>query len=150
MAYDIVGDADDDAALLQSLAGDDTDSPKQLKASSLAKGFAGCAAISLGAVLGATAIATFNLNMQMRPDRLIIPDAVAPSVNVLDWRVGAISLNASADSACGDAFRKDAVAELRGVVSATPSLPIKVTLENNTAVAVNTIKLCIIGPIKRV
>lgn len=122
----------------------------RLNAKDLPIGYAGAPLGSLAAAVGAVTTLTFDLNMLLRPDVLILENAVAPSVLVNDIKVGSISLNASANGACGDAFRHDTTSRLRGAVSGTPSVPVKVQLENKTSGAITSIGSCLKGPIKRV
>lgn len=147
--YDITGDSRAQG-IYDSLEGDDGGGQpvEKLNARDLPIGFAGCALVTVPA--SGSVVQTFNLNMVMRPDVYILEDAVAPNVTVADIKVGAISLNASADAACGDAFRHNTVSRLKGAVSGTPSVPVKVTLTNKTTNALLLVGGCLKGPIKRV
>jgi hypothetical protein len=140
MAYDIVGAYDEEVGA----EGD----PQQVRAQDLPRHYAGAGPNTIAA--GQSATFTFNLNMQLRPDHLVVPDAVAPNVAVVGVNIGAVSLNASADPAPGDMFRHDQTCKMRGAVSGSPSVPIKVTLLNLTSGAIPAVYLGIVGPCKRV
>lgn len=142
MAFDIVGAYDDEVG-----AGEGG-SPQQIEAARLPIHFAGAGPLTIPASGNATF--SFNLNMALRPDKLVIPEAVAPNVVVQSINIGAISLNASADPAPGDMFRHHSTGRLRGAVSGSPSVPIKATLTNLTTAAINLVYLGLQGPAKRV
>jgi len=94
---------------------------------------------------------TFQLDVLLRPDILVIENAVAPLVMVTDIKVGPISLNATSGAgACGDAFRGDSTSPLRAAVAGTPSVPVKVVLRNKTTTDILLASLCLKGPVKRV
>jgi hypothetical protein len=141
--FDIVGAYDEEVG-----ADGDAGSPQQIQAKSLPIHYAGAGPNTVPASSSVTF--TFNLNMALRPDRLVIPEAVAPSVVVNSINIGAISLNASADPAPGDMFRHHSNGRLRGAVSGSPSVPIKCTLTNITTVAMPNTYLGLQGPCKRV
>lgn len=143
--FDIVGATDDAAAAVYDNAGGQN---RQVEAKNLPIHFAGAGPVQLPASGSATF--SFNLNMQLRPDKFTIPDAVAPNVAVQAITIGAISLNASADPAPGDMFRHNSRTTLRGAVSGSPSVPIKATLLNLTTSAIPGVYLGIAGPSKRV
>lgn len=143
MAFDIVGGYDDEVG-----ADAGSGSPEQVQARSLPKHYAGAGPLNIGA--NASATFTFNLNMALRPDTLVIPEDIAGDVVVPNISIGAISLNASADPAPGDMFRHNSTAKLRAAVSGSPSVPIKATLLNTTSGALANVYLGIIGPAKRV
>lgn len=86
--------------------------------------------------------------MQMRPDRLEF-DANAPNLLVSDIKVGAISLNASAGAAAGESFQHNTVGSLRGAVSGTPSVPVKVTVTSRSTATI-TVAATLKGPIRRI
>jgi hypothetical protein len=142
MLYDVTGDA------MYQVTGGDAPSVTKLDAKDMPIHFAGCATITLGA--STTGTLSFNLDMLMRGDWLILTTAVATKVNVQDYRVGAISVNASSDGACGDAFQHNTTSRLKPAVSGSPSVPIKVTLLNKTTDAITLVSACLKGPVKRV
>lgn len=150
--YDIVGGSDDDAAnAYDAVSGEQPaggGGPQRVRAEQLPRHYAGAGPATIGA--SGTAVFSFNLNVQLRPDKLVIPDAVAGSVAVQNINVGAISLNASSDPAPGDMFRHNSTGGLRGAVSGSPSVPVKVTLINLTTAAINLVYLGLQGPMKRV
>lgn len=139
--FDIVGAYDEEM-------GAEEGGRAQIQAKDLPIHYAGAGPATLGA--SASATFTFNLNMALRPDFFVIPDAVAPSVVVNSINIGAISLNASEDPAPGDMFRHDSVGPLRGAVSGSPSVPIKATLTNLTTTAITLVYLGLKGPCKRI
>jgi hypothetical protein len=141
--FDIVGAYDEEVG-----ADDAGNTPAQVQAKSLPIHFAGAGPNTIGASGSSTF--TFNLNMALRPDKFVIPEAVAPSVVVNSINIGAISLNASADPAPGDMFRHHSTGRLRGAVSGSPSVPIKATLTNTTTTAIAAVYLGLQGPCKRV
>lgn len=141
MAFDIVGGYDEEV-------GADDQTPQQIQANSLPKHFAGAGPNTIGA--STTSVFTFNLNMALRPDHFVIPDAVCPSVAVVNIAIGAISINCAADPAPGDMFKHDATCKMRAAVSGTPSVPVKATLLNLTTTAIPAVYLGIVGPCKRV
>jgi hypothetical protein len=144
MAFDIVGAYDEEVGAGEEGAG----APAQVQARNLPIHYAGAGPATIGASGSQTF--TFNLNMALRPDKLVIPEAVAPSVVVNSINIGAISLNASADPAPGDMFRHHSTGRLRGAVSGSPSVPIKATLTNLTTTAITLVYLGLQGPCKRV
>lgn len=146
--YDIVGGSDDDAAAAYDAVSGDGGGPQQVRADKLPRHYAGAGPVTIPA--SGTAVFTFNLNVQLRPDKPVIPDAVAPSVAVPNINVGAISLNASSDPAPGDMFRHNSTGSLRGAVSGSPSVPVKMTLLNLTTTAIPNVYLGLQGPMKRV
>jgi len=139
--FDIVGAYDQEM-------GAEGGAAQQVQAQSLPIHYAGAGPATIPASGSATF--GFNLNMALRPDHFVIPDAVAPSVVVNSINIGAISLNASADPAPGDMFRHNSTGRLRGAVSGSPSVPIKATLTNLTTSAINLVYLGMQGPCKRV
>lgn len=149
--YDVTGE--DEMELYDAL-GEDAPaggSPKvvTLNAKNLPIGFAGADTATVPASSSVTF--TFSLDVLLRPDILVIEDAVAPNVMVTDIRVGPISINAtSGKGACGDAFRGNSTSPLRAAVAGTPSVPVKVTLMNKTTTAIALAALCLKGPVKRV
>ena len=142
--FDIVGAYDDEVGA-DAEAGS---APQQIQAKNLPIHYAGAGPTTIPASAAATF--TFNLNMALRPDHFVIPEAVAPSVVVNSINIGAISLNASADPAPGDMFRHHSTGRLRGAVSGSPSVPIKAQLSNLTTVAIPNVYLGLQGPAKRV
>jgi hypothetical protein len=149
--YDIVGATDDEAArAYDRVSGEGGGDPERqrINASSLPIHYAGAGPVTIPGSGSATF--TFNLNMALRPDSLVIPEVVAPQVLVASINIGAISLNASADPAPGDMFRHDSKFRLRGAVSGSPSVPIKCTLLNATSSAISGVYLGCGGPAKRV
>jgi hypothetical protein len=149
--YDIVGGSDDDAASAYDAVsgeGGGGGGPQQVRADRLPRHYAGAGPVTIPA--SGTAVFTFNLNVQLRPDQPVIPDAIAPSVAVPNINVGAISLNASSDPAPGDMFRHNSTGSLRGAVSGSPSVPVKMTLLNLTTAALTGVYLGLKGPMKRV
>jgi len=151
MAFDIVGGSDDDAAGAYDAVSGDTgggSDRQKVDAKKLPVHMGGAGPLDIAA--GAPATFTFNLNMQVRPDHLCIPDAVAPSVVVSAYQIGAVSVNASADPVPGDMFRRDSTIKLRPAVSGTPSVPVKITLINLTGAPITKVYLGIAGPSKRV
>ena len=148
MLYDVTGA--DEAAIYDELGADANPSTpvQELDAKTMPQHFAGAATITLGA--STTGTLTFNLDLLMRGDWLILESAVATKVNVQDYRVGAISMNASSDGACGDAFQHNTTSKLKPAVPGTPSVPIKVTLLNKTTDAITLVSACLKGPVKRV
>jgi hypothetical protein len=145
--YDIVGGSDDDAAsAYDAVSGEE--GGRKVSADKLPRHYAGAGPGTIPA--SSTAVFTFNLNVQLRPDKPVIPESTAPSVAVTNINVGAISLNASSDPAPGDMFRHNSTATLRGAVSGSPSVPIKMTLLNLTSAAIPNVYLGMVGPMKRV
>jgi hypothetical protein len=142
MGFDIVGGYD------EAVGADGGDTNEQVLAKNLPIHFAGAGPVTVPASGSVTA--TFNLNMALRPDHFVIPEAVAPSVVVGSINIGAISLNASADPAPGDMFRHQSTGRLRGAVSGSPSVPIKATITNLTTTAIPNVYLGLEGPCKRV
>jgi hypothetical protein len=141
--FDIVGAYDQEIG-----AGGGDEGPQQIEAKRLPIHYAGAGPLAIPA--SASATFTFNLNMALRPDHFVIPDAVAPSVVVNSINIGAISLNASADPAPGDMFRHNSTGRLRGAVSGSPSVPIKASLLNLTSAIIPNVYLGLQGPAKRV
>lgn len=153
MAFDIVGATDDaaEAAYNNQVGGDQSGSGLvRVRAGDLPLHFAGSGPFNIAP--GASAVFTFNLNMQLRPDQLVIPDAVAPRVRVSAFSIGAISVNAGSDAAPGDMFISRSRVKLRAAVSGTPSVPIKVTLQALAGEGgeLREVSLGIAGPSKRV
>lgn len=145
--FDIVGASDDEAAsAYDRVAGDE--GPQKVQANKLPLHFAGAGPLTIPG--GGSATFSFNLNMQLRPDQLVIPDEFAARVRVGAFTVGAISLNAGSDPAPGDMFRASSNVRLRAAVSGTPSVPVKVTLQNRDSGALTDVSLGIAGPSKRV
>jgi hypothetical protein len=154
MAFDIVGGSDDAAASAYDQVGDEgaaQSGNQQIDARKLPRHFAGAGPIGAALAAAASVTATFNLNMFLRPDKLVIPDAIAPSVAVVAMMIGAINLNAGSDPCPGDMFRHNSTGGLRGAVSGGPSLPIKVTIINSSAAALPAggFYLGLQGPVKR-
>jgi len=149
--FDIVGASDDEARSAydrvsgESGGGGDR---QRINAADLPVHYAGAGPLSIPG--NGSATFTFNLNMALRPDSLVIPEVVAPQVLVASINIGAISLNASADPAPGDMFRYNSTSKLRGAVSGSPSVPIKCTLLNASSSVIPGVYLGVVGPAKRV
>lgn len=88
-----------------------------------------------------------NLQRAMRPDRIVINRVHAASVAVTQVQIGTIALNCSDGVIDGDCFAPDAVGtDIKAVTTATPSLPVIITIMNKTAGALPNLSVAIFGP----
>ena len=136
---DIVGEDDG----VDTVSGGDG---RKLLARNLPQSFVGIPATDIAASTTGQAISVPVLR-NIRPDRLVIDRVHAASVNVVDIKIGTVSLNASGNPVPGDMFAPDAVGtSIRATETATPSVGITLTIANRTAVAVSKFSAGFIGP----
>ena len=105
----------------------------------------------IAADIAAGASHTFvtGLNMDMELDTIILPDAIAPDVDVMSMTIGAVQLNAGDGPIPGDSFRRDSLVRLRPAVPITSSQPLRVTIRNNTTATLLGVKFSVIGKVAR-
>lgn len=95
----------------------------------------------------ATTYATIQVPIQraIRPDRLVIDRVVAATIDILDIKVGTVSLNASVNPVPADCFAPDAMGTaIRAVVTAVPAVGIQVTAKSTTGTP--TLRGAFFGP----
>lgn len=137
---EIVGDDDTGGGEVAGVGG------QKLMAKSLPQSFVGIPATTIAASTTGQQIVVPVLR-NIRPDRLVIDRVHAASVNVVDIRIGTISLNASGNPVPGDMFAPDAVGtSIRATETATPSVGITLTVANRTASAIAGFSAGFIGP----
>lgn len=151
--YEVTGDDPDVIAAYDQLGADDSAQPKtavmKLDANKMFTSFAGSGPISLTASVQTTI--TIELDMLLRPDWIILPDAAAANVLVVDVKVGAISMNASSgNGAPGDAFKGNSTSRLKALVCGVPAVPVKVVVLNLLTTTIANFSVCLKGPVKRV
>lgn len=135
---DIVGD--DDTDVVSGEGG------RKLLAKNLPQSFVGIPTTTVAASTTGQSISVPVLR-NIRPDRLVIDRVHAASTNVVDIKIGTVSLNASGNPVPGDMFAPDAVGtSIRATETATPSVGITLTVANRTAVAITGFSAGFIGP----
>lgn len=117
-------------------------------ADDLPGGFAGLTQTSVATLTQANI--TVPLNADLRPDRLCLGTAATVALcQVVDMKVGTISLNVGQAPANADAFRYDAVGtRLRAAVTGTPSVPPTIVFYNGTGGTI-VVQGSIFGPVRR-
>lgn len=139
VGYDDMVGSDDLSSMLQQISGGDIVGAsgrgrQKVSASSLPISFVGIPVTTLS-----TAYATIQIPIQraIRPDRLVIERVGGPTIDVLDIKVGTISLNASVNPVPADCFAPDAMGTaLRAVVTATPAVGMQITVKSTAATPV--------------
>jgi hypothetical protein len=132
---DLVG-ADDLDSILNAVRGNDIvgasgGGRQKVSASSLPISFVGVPVTVLS-----TSYVTIQVPIQraLRPDRLVVSRVEAATIDILDIKVGTISLNASVNPVPADCFAPDAMGTaLRAVVTATPAVGLQITVKATTA-----------------
>jgi hypothetical protein len=134
---DLVGASDLDS-ILDAVRGGDivgaSGGRRKVSAASLPISFIGLPVTTLS-----TSYATIQVPIQraLRPDRLVIDRVAAATIDILDIKVGTISLNASVNPVPADCFAPDAMGTaLRAVVTATPAVGLQITVKSTTGTPV--------------
>lgn len=110
--------------------------------------FAGSVTIpSIGA--GETATISLQPNMEMNISKLIVSDAHAPNIELIDATVGPINLNAGDGPVPGDAFRANSNLRILAAVPVLPNQPLRTRWRNKSATAVTNFGFTIAGKVKR-
>lgn len=97
---------------------------------------------------GNTATFTLTPNMEMQPTKLVIPDAIAAGVEVVEITVGPINLNAGDGPIPGDAFRANSTLRFLTAAPIRSNQPLKVRIRNKTATTIDNVGFCISGRVK--
>jgi hypothetical protein len=152
MSDDIIGyqdyvGADDLGEFLDSVRGADIigkagGGRRKVNAAQLPVSFVG---VPVTALTVANLAIQVPIQRQIRPDRFVIDRVVAATVNVLDIKVGTVSLNASVNPVPGDCFAPDAMGTaIRAVVTATPAVGIQIVVAASTGTP--TLRAAFFGP----
>lgn len=146
VGYDDMVGADELQSMLNQISGGDivgaSGRRQKVSAASLPISFVG-----LPVTVLSTSYATIQIPIQrsIRPDRLVIERVGGPTIDVLDIKVGTISLNASVNPVPADCFAPDAMGTaLRAVVTATPAVGLQITVKSTTATP--TLRGAFFGP----
>lgn len=138
IGYDDMVGSDDLQSMLNQISGGDivgaSGRKQKVSASSLPISFVGIPVTTLS-----TSYATIQIPIQraLRPDRLVIERVGGPTIDVLDIKVGTVSLNASVNPVPADCFAPDAMGTaLRAVVTATPAVGMQITVKSTAATPV--------------
>lgn len=97
----------------------------------------------------AEATFVFNLNMDMNPEQLVIPDVFAPSVAVVSATIGPINIQAGDGPFPGDAFKAESTVRFLPAVPITNGQPLRVRVRNTTTGTLTGFYCGIIGKVKR-
>jgi hypothetical protein len=141
MAGDIVGyddmiGADDLDSLLNAVRGGDIvgaasrGGKQKVSAASLPVSFVG---VPVTVLSTSQSVIQVPIQRAIRPDRFVIDRVQAATIDVVDIKVGTVSLNASVNPVPGDCFAPDAMGTaIRAVVTAIPAVGIQLTVKAST------------------
>lgn len=109
--------------------------------------FAGSTSVDIEA--GATAVISLQPNMEIQVVRIVVSDAHAPSVELIDANVGPINLNAGDGPVPGDLFRSVSQVRINAAVPTLPNQPLRVRWRNKSATKITGFSFTIVGRVAR-